>query len=113
MAVGRVLTKDLDARLTAVEDRLGELAETLKRLEDQARAAQAEAQAAAHRSAVAEAAANRIAEAQAAEHQPATNGNGAGESDDKILKLESVVGRLDERVEKITQTLIQQAHRFS
>lgn len=113
MAASRVLTKDLDSRLKAVEDRLGELSETLTRLEHQARAAQSEAQAAAQRSAVAEAAAHRIAEAQAAGHQAAANGNGNGESDDKLLKLEAVVGRLDERVEKITHTLIQQAHRFS
>ncbi len=113
MAASRVLTKDLDSRLKAVEDRLSELAETLRRLEDQVRNAQAEAQAAAHRIAEAEAVANRIAEAQAAEHHSASNGNGNGESDDKLVKLEAVVGRLDERVEKITHTLIQQAHRFS
>ena len=114
MAANRVLTKDLDSRLKAVEDRLSELAEALTRIENQTHSAHAEAQAAAHRSAVAEAAANRVAEAQANGHHAAvSNGNGNGDPDDKILKLESVVGRLDERVEKITQTLIQQAHRFS
>jgi uncharacterized phage infection (PIP) family protein YhgE len=112
----RVLTKDLDTRLKAVEDRLGELAEMLKRIEDQTRQAQAEAQAAANRSAQAEAAASRIAEAQAVAHQSASNGNGngnGGEAEDKLLQLEAVVGRLNERVEKITNTIIQQAHRFS
>ena len=113
MAASRVLTKDLDARLKAVEDRLGELSEMLKQLEDQTRQAQADANAAANRSVEAEAAANRIAEAQAAAHLAASDGNGSAVPDDKILKLESVVGRLDDRVEKITQTLIQQAHRFS
>jgi hypothetical protein len=113
MAASRVSTKDLDGRLKAVEDRLGELAGMLTRLEDQARQAQAEAQVAANRSVEAVAAANRIAEAQAASHNSESNGYGSGDHDDKILKLESVVGRLDERVEKITQTLIQQAHRFS
>jgi septal ring factor EnvC (AmiA/AmiB activator) len=114
MAANRVLTKDLDSRLKAVEDRLGELLEMLKRLEDQARQAQADAHAAANRSVEAEAAANRIAEAQAAAaHHTASTSNGSGEPDEKLVRLESVVGRLDERVEKITQTLIQQAHRFS
>jgi hypothetical protein len=106
---GKMSMKELDVRLKAVEDRLGELAETLKRIEELASQAQVEAQAAAHRSAEAEATAGRIAEGQAA----APNGNGAGEHDDKVLRLEAVVGRLDDRVEKITQTLIQQAHRFS
>ena len=46
MAAGRVLKKDLDSRLKAVEERLSELAEGLKRLEEQARAAHAEAEAA-------------------------------------------------------------------
>ena len=110
---GRVLTKDLDSRLKAVEDRLGELAEMLRRLEDQSRQAQADAYAAAHRSAAAEATAERIAQAHAATPQSSSNGNGGGDAEDKLLKLESVVVRLDDRVERITQTLIQQAHRFS
>ena len=119
MAANRVLTKDLDTRLKGVEDRLNELAEMLKRLEDQAQQAQADAHAAANRSVEAQAAANRIAEVQAAAaHHAASygNGNGSGDfhdKDEKLVRLESVVGRLDERVEKITQTLIQQAHRFS
>ena len=100
--------KELDVRLKAVEDRLGELAWTLKRIEDLASQTQVEAQAA-----EAEATASRIAEVQAAAPQAASDGNGAGESDDKVSRLEAVVGRLDDRVEKITQTLIQQAHRFS
>jgi hypothetical protein len=45
-------------------------------------------------------------------HHSASNGNG-GQAGDKLLRLEALVGRLDERVEKITHTLIQQAHRFS
>jgi hypothetical protein len=99
---GRVLTKDLDTRLKVVEDRLGEFAEMLMRLESQARA-QLEA----------EAAADRIAEAQA--HQPASNGNGnrGAEFEEKLLRLEAVVARIDDRVEKITNTLVQQAHRFA
>jgi chromosome segregation ATPase len=112
MAAGRVLNKDLDARLKAVEDRLCELVEGLKRLEEQAGAAQAEAQAASSRSAEAAAAANRIAEAQAVARH-AANGNGSTDDGDKLTRLEAVVGRLDERVEKITHTLVQQAHRFS
>jgi membrane protein involved in colicin uptake len=115
MAANRVTTKDLDTRLGAVEARLGEMADMLKRLEEQARQAQAEAQSAANRCAAAEAAANRIAEAQAATHQAASNGDGNGYagSDDKLSQLESAVGRIGDRVERITQTLIQQAHRFS
>jgi hypothetical protein len=102
----RVLTKDPDSRLKAVEDRLSELAEMLKQLEDQTRQAQAEAQAAA----------NRSAEAEAAVHRSASNGNGngtGGEAQDKLLQLEAVVERINDRVEKITHTIIQQAHRFS
>lgn len=113
MAGSRVLTKDLDSRLKAVEDRLGELTEVLKRLEEQTRQAQMEAQAASSRSTEAAAVANRIAEAQAAAHQSAANGNGSAASDDKLSRLEAVVVRLDERVEKITHTLVAQAHRFS
>ncbi len=74
----RVLTKDLDSRLKAVEDRLGELAEMLRRFEDQTRQAQVEAQGAANRSAEAEAAARRIAEAQAGAYHTTSNGNGNG-----------------------------------
>jgi hypothetical protein len=113
MAAGRVLNKDLDSRLKAVEERLSELLEGLKRLEEQTRQAQAEAQAASSRSAEAEAAANRIVEAQAGAHHAAANGNGNADDAAKLLRLEAVVGRLDERVEKITHTLVQQAHRFS
>lgn len=113
MAAGRVLTKDLDSRLKAVEDRLSELAEGLKRLEEQARQAHAEAQAATSRSAEAAATANRIAEAQVGAHHVAANGNGSADDGEKLTRLEAVVGRLDERVEKITHTLVQQAHRFS
>ena len=103
MAGGKMSMKELDVRLKAVEERLGELAEGLKRIEELASQAQVEAQIAA----------NRSAEAEAAARHAAPNGNGAGEPDDKVLRLEAVVGRLDDRVEKITQTLIQQAHRFS
>jgi len=110
MAGSRVLTKDLDARLTAVEERIGELADALRRIEDQVRQAQMEAQAATSRSSEAQAAANRIADAQAAAHQAAATANGSG-SEDKLSRLEAVVGRLDERVEKITQTLVAQASR--
>jgi hypothetical protein len=113
MAAGRVLNKDLDSRLKAVEERLSELAEGLKRLEELARQAQSDAQAASSRSVEAEAAANRIAEAHVGTNQAAANGNGSPEDGDKLLRLEAVVGRLDERVEKITHTLVQQAHRFS
>jgi chromosome segregation ATPase len=100
MAGSRVLTKDLDARLRAVEERIGELAQAFERAEDRARQAQMEAQAAA----------NRIAEAQAAAHQVAATVNGA-DSEDKLSRLEAMVGRLDDRVEKITHTLVAQASR--
>jgi hypothetical protein len=43
----------------------------------------------------------------------AANGNGSADDGEKLTRLEAVVGRLDERVEKITHTLVQQAHRFS
>jgi hypothetical protein len=113
MAAGRVLNKDLDSRLKAVEERLSELLDGLKRLEEQTLQAKTEAQAASSRSAEAEAAANRIAEAQAGAHHAAANGNGSADDGDRLARLEAIVGRLDERVEKITHTLVQQAHRFS
>ena len=87
----RVLTKDLDARLQAVEEKLSAIVEQLSRLE---RAAQ--------------------------EHpaQAATpNGGGgdhAGVSDaGRLAELESQVSRIDARREKIASTLIEQASRLS
>jgi ubiquinone biosynthesis protein UbiJ len=89
------------------------LAAGLKRLEEQTGAALAEAQAASNRSAEAATAANRIAEAQTGAHQAVANGHASADDGEKLTRLEEVVGRLDERVEKITHTLVQQAHRFS
>lgn len=92
MAVGRILTKDLDTRLANVEERIEELIGRIGLLDEQAR---------------------QLGHAQsAAEQAHATNGNGGGlrhEGDvpaDKIAELEAGLSRLDERVEKIASTVV-------
>lgn len=83
----RILTRDLDIRLTALEQKIGEMAEHLSRLELYARDSQPAQQA-----------------APSASHE-------AG--DGRLAALEAQVTRLDERVEKITQTLVSQASRWT
>ena len=87
----RVLTKDLDARLQAVEEKLSAIAEQLSRLE---RAAQEYS-------------------AQAVTPN-GVGGDHTGVSDaGRLAELESQVLRIDERMEKIASTLIEQASRLS
>jgi uncharacterized coiled-coil protein SlyX len=88
----RVLTKDLDARLQAVEEKLRAIVEQLSRLE---RAAQEHS-------------------AQAVTPN-GVGGDHTGVSDDagRLAELESQVSRIDERMEKIASTLIEQASRLS
>jgi hypothetical protein len=104
---GRVLTKDLDARLIAVEERIEELVGRVSLLDEQARQF-------GHAQWIAEQAAAQAVQAaqvvQVAQVAQASNGNGAGheeeESDGRIQKLAAMVSKLDERVEKIASTLV-------
>ena len=90
---GRILTKDLDGRLTAVEERIEELIGRISLLDEQAR---------------------QFGQAQWLAEQAlaaqASNGNGSaheeGHSNGKIAELEATVTRLDERVEKIASTIV-------
>ena len=78
---GRVVNKDLDVRLQVLEERIGDLAGRLMSLEQ-------------------------------ANHPARNNGAAApekGGSEGKIAELEALVARIDERVEKITQTLVREA----
>jgi uncharacterized coiled-coil protein SlyX len=88
----RISTKDLDARLLAVEEKLSAIVEQLSRLE-------------------------HAAQEHAAPEHPAqviTLNGGTDASDGSRLKqLESQVSRIDERIEKIASTLIEQASRMS
>lgn len=83
---GRILTRDLDVRLTALEQKIGEMAEHLSQLELHARDSQTTQQ-----------------------ETPAPDEAGDG----RLAELEAQVTRLDERVEKITQTLVSQASRWA
>jgi len=98
---GRVLTKDLDARLTAVEERIEELVGRVSLLDEQARQF-------GHTQWLAEQAAAQAA--QAAQTVQASNANGSSheeeQSNGKIQELEAIVSRLDERVEKIASTIV-------
>jgi hypothetical protein len=98
MAAGRVLTKDLDARLTSVEERIEELVARIGLLDEQACQF-------GH--------AQWAAEQASAAHPSNGNGNGhangngsANENPGKMAELEAIVARLDERVEKIASTII-------
>jgi methyl-accepting chemotaxis protein len=99
MASGRILTRELDTRIKMVEDKLGELVETLARLDEHIR----------HTARKAEEAAEHVRYAQS------SNGGGdsVSEPSGKLADLEAVVAGLNERVEKITQTLIMQASRLT
>jgi uncharacterized coiled-coil protein SlyX len=86
----RVLTKDLEARLQAVEEKLSAIVEQLTRLEQ----------------------ASQQHPSQAA--TPNGGGDHAGVSDaGRLAELESQVSRIDQRIEKIASTLIEQASRMS
>jgi hypothetical protein len=98
MAAGRVLTKDLDARLTSVEERIEELVARIGLLDEQARQF-------GHAQWVAEqASAALLSNGNGNGH---ANGNGsAHENPGKMAELEAIVARLDERVEKIASTIV-------
>ena len=99
MAGGRVLTKDLDARLTAVEERIEELLARVGLLDEQAR-----------QFGHAQWAAEQAHAAQLSNGNGHANGNGSAHHEDqppgKMAELEAVVARLDERVEKIASTIV-------
>lgn len=87
----RISTKDLDARLQAVEGKLSAIVEQLSRLEQ-----------AAHEH-----------PAQAVTPNGGSGGDHAGASDgSRLAELESQVSRIDERMEKIASTLVEQASRL-
>jgi uncharacterized coiled-coil protein SlyX len=86
----RVSTKDLDARLQAVEEKLSAIVEQLSRLERGAQDHSTQAV------------------------RPNGGGDHAGVSDaGRLAELESQVSRIDERMEKIASTLVEQASRLS
>jgi len=96
MAAGRVLTKDLDARLTSVEERIEELVARIGLLDEQARQF-------GHAQWVAE----QASAALLSNGNGHANGNGsAHENPGKMAELEAIVSRLDERVEKIASTIV-------
>ena len=91
----RISTKDLDARLLAVEEKLSAIVEQLSRLE-------------------------RAGQEHAAPEHPERPGqvitlNGGTDASDgsRLAQLESQVSRIDERIEKIASTLVEQASRLS
>jgi len=87
----RISTKDLDARLLAVEEKLSAIVEQLSRLE-------------------------RAGQEHSAKVVTPNGGGGdrAGMSDaGRLAELESQVSRIDERIEKIASTLIEQASRMA
>ena len=88
----RISTKDLDTRLVAVEEKLSAIVEQLARLE-------------------------KVAQEHAAPEHPGrviTLNGGADASDgSRLAQLESQVSRIDERIEKIASTLVEQASRLS
>jgi hypothetical protein len=88
----RILTKDLDVRLTVVEERIEELIGRIGLLDEQAR----------------QFGHAQWASAQAHSANGAGNGSAAADhhTNGKIAELEAIVSRLDERVEKITSTIV-------
>jgi prefoldin subunit 5 len=95
----RVLAKDLDARLVEVERKLDDLAERIALLDSRIAEANRAAQSAAD---------------QARAHLAGGNGNGHREAEaGRIEELAAAISRLDERVEKITHTLVAQASRWA
>ena len=87
----RISTKELDTRLQAVEEKLSAIADQLSRLE-------------------------RTAQEHAAPEHPgqviALNGGTDASDGNRLAQLESQVSRIDERMEKIASTLIEQASRL-
>jgi hypothetical protein len=99
MATGRILTKELDARLTSVEERIEELVARIGLLDEQAR-----------QFGHAQWAAEQANAAHLSNDNGHANGNGSahhdGQSSGKMAELEAIVSRLDERVEKIASTIV-------
>src|SRR5216683_7502081 len=87
----RISTKDLDARLLAVEEKLSAIVEQLSRLEP----------------ATQEHAAKAVTPNGGGGDRPGMSDTG------RLAELESQVSRIDERMEKIASTLIEQASRLS
>jgi len=106
---GRILTKDLDARLCAVEEKIGEMADHVSRLGEQLQRAMTPAapEVQVHAPAYE---GNGFSREEPAEESKAEEGK-AGEG--RIAELEAQLSRLDERIEKITQTIVTQASRWS
>ena len=101
---GRILTKDLDTRLVEVERKLNDMAERLARLDGRLIEAKQQAQFATDQA--------RTCQAQLANGDGDGNGHrdaGAG----RIEEIALAVSRLDERVEKITHTLVAQTSRWT
>ena len=88
----RISTKDLDTRLVAVEEKLAAIVEQLARLE-------------------------KAGQEHAAPEHPAQvitlNGRADASDGSRLAQLESQVSRIDERIEKIASTLVEQASRLS
>jgi len=98
----RILTKELDSRLYAVEQKLAELADHLARLEQW------------HRETLL--AAEAVPAPSSGTGQTADNGASAVSqtvaSPGKIAELEALILRLDERLEKIASSIVTQVARF-
>jgi len=92
-ANGRILTKDLDARLSAVEEKIAAMADYVTRLGDQLQ----------------QGSQPRPAPAARAEER-ANQGNGYAREEPadegRIAELEAQLSRLGERIEKIAQTVV-------
>jgi uncharacterized coiled-coil protein SlyX len=95
-ANGRILTKDLDARLCAVEEKIGEMADHVTRLVAQLQQAQHIVQP------------QPAPSAQVEERAYQGNGFAREEPADegRIAELEAQLSRLGERIEKIAQTVV-------
>ncbi len=98
----RILTKELDSRLYAVEQKLAELADHLARLEQWHRETQLAAEAAPSPS--------------SGNGQTADNGaspvSETVASPGKIAELEALIMRLDDRLEKIASSIVTQVARL-
>ncbi len=98
MAMTNQLAKELEIRLTAVEKQLKELVGAIEKLAENFARADA---------------------APAAGHPAAANGSANGRDEyrntgaGEAARLEGMIERLDERVEKIASTLVNQASRFA
>jgi TolA-binding protein len=96
-ANGRILTKDLDERLRVVEEKIGEMADHVTRLGEQLiQAAQAPAP-------VVQVHAQAYEGNGFSREEPAEEGK---PEEGKIAELEAQLSRLDERIEKIAQTVV-------